>query len=130
MSCLAVSPVAGCVVVAIELLLINFALEILHGLPPCSIPIFDSRSALDSRHQLLDLGFLLAGKRQEWQPRRASIVAVEVHGVLHAGDAEFTDHALGDDLHALLFFAGERVVSVFERGVDFVTRGGCWTRKR
>src|SRR5208337_141586 len=83
--------------------------------------------ALDSGHQLLDLGLLLARERQEGQARRASIVAVEVHGVLHAGDAEFADHALGSQFHALLLFAGECSISVFKRGVDFVTRSGRWT---
>src|SRR5258707_8520630 len=84
-------------------------------------------SAFDARHQLLDLHFLLAGERQEWQPRRASIVAVEVHGVLHAGDAEVTNHALGGQSHTLLLFAGERVVSIFDGSIDFVTRHGRGT---
>ncbi len=47
--------------------------------------------------------------------------------MLHAGDSEVTDHALGSEFHSFLLFAGERIVSVFERGVDFVTCHGCWT---
>src|SRR5208337_1306422 len=113
MSCLVASAVAGCVVVAIGCsLLISISL------------LAETPSTLDSRHQLLNLRLLLAGERQEWQARRASIIAVEVHGVLHAGDAEFADHALGGEFHTLLFFAGERGVSVLERGVDFVARSG------
>src|SRR5271156_7014799 len=88
-----------------------------------------STLALEARHQLLNLRFLLASERQKWQPRRAAIVTVDVHGVLHAGDPEVTDHALGSHSHTLLFFAGQRIVSVFERGVDFVARHGRWAGK-
>src|SRR5580658_1846904 len=115
MSCLVVSPVAGGVVVAIICSLVNSELP--------SSPRKTSL-ALDSRHQLLDLDLLIAAERQERQPRRASIIAVDVHSVFHAGDAEFTDHALGSQLHTLLFLARESGVSFFERGVDFVTCHG------
>ena len=83
-----------------------------------------SYSALDPSHQLLDFYFLLASQRQEWQTRRASIVAVEVHGVLHTGDAEIANHSLSGEFHALLFFAGKPRVSIFESGKDFVARHG------
>src|ERR1700694_1421693 len=102
MSCLVVSPVAGCVVVAIDLLLIVFALTSSR----CRKP-----STLDPRHQLLDLRLLLAGERQKRQPRRASVIAIDVHRVLHARDAEFTGHAQGGLSDTLLFFVGEGLVS-------------------
>ena len=47
--------------------------------------------------------------------------------MLHAGDSEVTDHALGSEFHSFLLFAGERIVSVLERGEDFVTCHRCWT---
>src|SRR5271165_2653148 len=45
-------------------------------------------SALNSCHQLLDLRLEISGQRQERQPRRTAVVAVEIHGVLRAGHAE------------------------------------------
>jgi len=81
--------------------------------------------AFDPRHQLLDLGFLFAAQRQERQARGASVVAAQVHGVLHARDAKLADHALGGEFQALLLFAGESGVSVLERGENFVARMGA-----
>src|SRR5271156_5848795 len=124
MSCLVVSPVAGCVMVAIICSLVKSEIksELLYSL--CKHPL-----ALDPRHQLLDLHLLLAAERQERQPRRAPVIAVEIHGMLHARNTEVADYALGSQFQAFLFFAGERGVSVFERGIDFVTRHGCRTSK-
>src|SRR5438309_6203498 len=48
-----------------------------------------------SRHQLLNLRLLLAGKRQKRQARRASEIAIYIHSVLHARHAELANHALG-----------------------------------
>ena len=53
-----------------------------------------------------NLGFLVAVQRQEWQARWAAIIAIQVHGILYAGDAEFSNYALGGEFHALLFFLG------------------------
>src|SRR5580692_6912447 len=83
----------------------------------------------NSRHQLLNLSFLLAAEWQERQTRRASVVAVEVHGILYAGYSEVADDALGGQFNAVLFFARERRVAVFECGVDFVARHGRGTRE-
>jgi hypothetical protein len=49
--------------------------------------LFLGTLTLDAGHQFIDLCLLLAGERQEWESRRTSVVAVEVHRVFHCGDA-------------------------------------------
>jgi hypothetical protein len=41
--------------------------------------------------QPLHLRFQISSERQQWQPNRTSEVAVEIHGVLYSGDAQFSD---------------------------------------
>src|SRR5215469_6837799 len=61
----------------------------------------------DIRHQLFNLGFEVSRERQQRQTHRPTKVAIQVHGVLQAGNAESTHYALGGLADALLLGTGE-----------------------
>ena len=79
--------------------------------------------ATDVCHHLLDLEFLFACEREEWQARKAAEVAVQVHGVLHAGNTEFANHARGGFGDPFLLLLGERVVAFSPGSVDLIASG-------
>src|ERR1017187_1022646 len=58
---------------------------------------------------------------QKGQARRASVETVEVHGVLHGRDAEFSHDANRSLRDTLLLLACEGHVSLFPGRVDLVT---------
>ena len=65
------------------------------------------------RQQGFDPGLFLGSEREERRTYAATVVAVEVAGVLDAGYSEDADDALVRFRNALLFLAGKLQIVIF-----------------
>src|SRR4051794_38574463 len=69
-------------------------------------------------HDALNFLLPLGGGRQQRQARAPAVVAVQVHRVLDAGNAELTDETLRGSGDALLLFLRQVCVPFLPGGVD------------
>src|SRR5579863_1525865 len=81
------------------------------------------RSVAYVSHQLLDLRFQVSSQWQQWQSDRASEVAVEIHCVFHAGDAQPGNYSRRGLVDSQLFQPSQFQVAFFPGSIDFVTSG-------
>ena len=76
-------------------------------------------------YQALHLVALRCSDRKQGEAWIASVEAIEVSRIFHAGDAQLIHNLNAGNLDAPLFLIGEFVVVVFMCGVDLIAGRGC-----
>src|SRR5580704_16351943 len=72
--------------------------------------------------QALNFFLSFPSERQKRQPCRPAEVAVEIHAILHAGNAKVTNHPLRGQSDPLLLQPRQVDVTLFPCSINFVTR--------